>query len=160
MKFDVQLSEAKDDTLRAAICRSMAAQDRAIMEVAANAGIDRDTLRRYMTHKRDMTSERLGRLIKVLRIHVARRSDGGPLKFTSLRKIIGKRVETQEWSAAALAEQSKLDRSEVTRFLKGERDLSGRKVSAMLAPLGLMVVANITKPPIPRDWLQPLEQIQ
>lgn len=160
MKFDVQLSEAKDDTLRAAICRSMAAQDRAIIEVSTNAGIDRGTLRRYMTHKRDMTSERISRLLKVLRVHIARRSDGGPLKFTSLRKLIKKRFETQEWSAAALAEQSKLDRSEVTRFLKGESDLSSRKVSAMLAPLGLMVVANITRPPIPRDWLQPLERTQ
>lgn len=145
------------DTIRRSVIRSIRAQNRAVSDVAKTAGISRVHLHGYLANRKDMSGELLGRLFKSLRIHVCRTYDGKPVEFESFRKIVTRQIEVREWEIPDLAEQSGCHKSCLYRYLKGEKDMTGRKLSGLLTVLGFSFHANTTPPPVPREWLDPID---
>lgn len=151
-----RISEQKD-TIRRAVIRSIRAQERAISEVARTANVSRRHVHQYIANKQDMSGELLDRMIRALRIHVCRTYDGGPVKFESLRELVISQFEKKEWIVADLSRESGVHKTNLSRYLRDEQDLLGRRVSELLTALGFSVHANITPPPVPREWLEPLD---
>ena len=58
------------DTLPAIIRDAIAADGRSIRQIAIAAGLDSRTVQRFSTGERDLTSERLGRLMGALGLRV------------------------------------------------------------------------------------------
>jgi transcriptional regulator with XRE-family HTH domain len=61
-----------DETLPALIRDAIAADGRSIRQIAIAAGMDSRTVQRFATGERDLTSERLGRLMGALGLRVTK----------------------------------------------------------------------------------------
>jgi transcriptional regulator with XRE-family HTH domain len=64
-----------DITLPATIRAAIAADGRSIRQIAIGAGLDSRTVQRFATGERDLTSERLGRLMGALGLRVTKQTE-------------------------------------------------------------------------------------
>ena len=64
-----------DDTLTAIIRDAIAADGRSIRQIAIASGLDSRTVQRFATGERDLTSERLGRLMGALGLRVTKQTE-------------------------------------------------------------------------------------
>ena len=62
-----------ETTLTAIIRDAIAADGRSIRQIAIAAGLDSRTVQRFSTGERDLTSERLGRLMGALGLRVTKK---------------------------------------------------------------------------------------
>jgi plasmid maintenance system antidote protein VapI len=66
-----------DPTLPALIREAIATDGRSIRQIAIAADLDSRTVQRFATGERDLTSERLGRLMGALGLRVTKQTEAG-----------------------------------------------------------------------------------